>query len=112
MSGMKRYRNFYNHVVEAQPIAKFEFDRQAAQAKLVLEDGTVVLQPRVHGFHPVVGDYYVRWVPEANVASSTAHAHSMFATDIILSRALVSSYLRPIEPETAPSVFADYPGGV
>ena len=79
---MKRYSSF-NGEVEAAPIAGFDFDSEHTERYVVFDDGTKEIRPRVHGYNPQIGDYFVR-----ALSPGTTH---------IVGRKVFAAYYTPLE---------------
>jgi hypothetical protein len=50
---------YQGHTVEFEVITSFPFDPILAQRYILLADGTTHDQPKVHGYQPQTGDYFV-----------------------------------------------------
>lgn len=99
---MKKYRTVQNVIVEAAQIESFKIDVREGIQSLVLMDGTEVLRPRVHGFNPHTGDWFVQGPPV--ISTRRVHYEEPGET-MIVPKALFSQYYEEV-PEPAPSVAA------
>jgi hypothetical protein len=83
------------HIVYAQPIKAFAYDKYGSPASVVLADGTEKVRPRTHGFIPSVGDYFVQEHVITSLSETQAYVEQ--GETAILGKKLFESLYYPVE---------------
>ncbi len=90
---LSKYKALDGTPVESAKITGFKFDHIHAVQYVIFEDGTTELHPKVHGYAPVPGDWFVRTIPQP-----TIHAGREFWPPIetlIVDRSRFAKYFKP-----------------
>jgi hypothetical protein len=92
------YKTYGGVVVEAQRIVEFVFDKKTTTKYVILEDGSKVLQPKVHGNAPQVGDFLVQTPPPATLLRNGKVYQEPTVDAAIIPQSDFSNLYTPIPP--------------